>query len=271
MRDLESRGVNLAANVLAQSADHVLSFWRMMQAELAFCLGCMNLHQHLTDKGEPVCWPRPHPVGERVLSARGLYDVGLSLRTTDRAVGNDVDGAGTDLIMVTGANEGGKSTFLRSVGLAQLMMQAGMFVAATEFAADAATGLFTHFKREEDPTMVHGKLDEELERMSRVADGLAPGAVLLCNESFAATNEREGSQIARQIVRAATESGVKVVFVTHLYDLAHGLYEDGADTTLFLRAERLPDGRRTFRVVPGKPLPTSYGRDSYQRVFADAG
>ena len=40
-------------------------------------------------------------------------------------------------MMITGANEGGKSTFLRSVGLAQLMMQAGMFVAAREFRADA--------------------------------------------------------------------------------------------------------------------------------------
>ncbi len=105
-------------------------------------------------------------------------------------------------------------------------------------------------------------------RMSQIADRIGPGALLLCNESFASTNEREGSEIARQVVLAATESGVKVLFVTHLYDPAHGLYGGRGDTQQFLRAERWPDGQRTFRMVVGEPLPTSYGADSYRRVFA---
>ena len=268
LRDLEGQGVNLAANALAQSVDHVLSFFRMMRAELAFYLGCVNLYAHLARKGAPMSLPDPRPTGAPVLSARGLYDVCLSLRIDSRVVGNDVDADGSHLVMITGANEGGKSTFLRSVGVAQLMMQSGMFVPASSFTANATTGVFTHFKRAEDATMTSGKLDEELARMSRIADRVGPGALLLCNESFASTNEREGSQIARQVVLAATESGVKVLFVTHLYDLAHGLYRGRGDTQLFLRAERRPDGQRTFRMVVGEPLPTSYGADSYRRVFA---
>jgi DNA mismatch repair ATPase MutS len=270
LRDLEGHGVNVAANALAQSVDHVLSFFRMMRAELAFYLGCMNLHGRLARKDEPMCLPDPRPVDAPALIARGLYDACLSLRIDSRVVGNDIDADGRNLVMITGANEGGKSTFLRSVGVAQLMMQSGMFVPATSFAANATTGVFTHFKREEDATMTHGKLDEELARMSQIADRIRPGALLLCNESFASTNEREGSEIARQVVRAATESGVKVVFVTHLYDLAHDLFLRRGDTQLFLRAERQPDGRRTFRIVVGEPLPTSYGADSYRRVFAAA-
>jgi hypothetical protein len=62
--------------------------------------------------------------------------------------------------------------------------------------------------------MTHGKLDEELSRMSGIADAIAPGALLLCNESFAATNEREGSEIARQVIDAFVESEVTVVFAT---------------------------------------------------------
>jgi hypothetical protein len=46
-----------------------------------------------------------------------------------------------------------------------------------------------------------------------------------CNESFASTNEREGSEIARQIIRALTEAGIRIIFVTHLYDLARSLYK----------------------------------------------
>jgi len=189
------------------------------------------------------------------------------LATKEGVVGNDVDATGKSMVMITGANEGGKSTFLRGLGVAQVMMQAGMFVAADSFEADVRNGVLTHFKREEDATMTHGKLDEELARMSRIADFTGPGSLLLCNESFASTNEREGSQIAVGVITAMVEVGVKVVFVTHLYDLAHGMFERCDPGDVFLRAERRPDGVRTFQLRPGEPEPTSYGEDSLRRVF----
>ncbi len=272
LSNLTSRGINTTANALAQSADHIKAFFEMLRAELGFYLGCLNLRDRLTAKGEPVCIPDPaRLVADRAeqisLSARGLYDACLSLSTEARAVGNDVDADGRQLIMITGANQGGKSTFLRSVGLAQLMMQAGMFVAAESFTASVTTGVFTHFKREEDAAMDQGKLDEELARMSVIAGQIRPGSLLLCNESFASTNEREGSEIARQVIRALVEAGVRIVFVTHMYDLAGHCYAKHDRGTLFLRAERRPDGHRTFRLLPGEPLPTSYGEDVYREVF----
>ena len=169
--------------------------------------------------------------------------------------------------MITGANQGGKSTFLRSVGVAHLMLESGMFVAAESFTAAISAGVITHYRREEDASMQSGKLDEELRRMRSIADAIAPGCLLLCNESFAATNEREGSEIARQVVRALVERGVRVFFVTHLYDLAHGLSVDPPAPALFLRAGRESGGERSFRLVEGEPLPTSYGEDAYRRVF----
>jgi hypothetical protein len=89
----------------------------------------------------------------------------------------------------------------------------------------------------------------------------------VCRESFASTNEREGSEIVRQIVRSLLEAGMKVFYVTHMFDLAQGFYRAGMNAALFLRAERLPDGRRTFRLIEGEPLPTSYGADLYTRIF----
>jgi DNA mismatch repair ATPase MutS len=121
-----------------------------------------------------------------------MYDPCLSLSTESKVVGNDVAGDGKTLVVITGANRGGKSTLLRGMGLAQLMMQCGMFVAAESFRANVCNGVFTHFKREEDAGMKSGKLDEELGRMSAIVDRVAPGSILLLNESFASTNEREG-------------------------------------------------------------------------------
>jgi hypothetical protein len=267
LEEIRGRGINLVSNALGQSTDHVVSFFRVLQTELGFYLGCLNLHARLTEKGEPTSFPEPLPAEALTFSTKGLYDVALTLHLQPRVVGNDLDADGKSLVMITGANQGGKSTFLRSVGLAQLMMQSGMFAPAETLRANVCAGVFTHYKREEDATMESGKLDEELSRMSEIADAIHPGCLLLCNESFAATNEREGSEIARQVVRAMIEAGIKVIFVTHLYDLAHGFYAQHLENAQFLRAERQPDGRRTFRVVEGEPLPTSYGEDSYRRIF----
>jgi DNA mismatch repair ATPase MutS len=115
--------------------------------------------------------------------------------------------------------------------------------------------------------MKSGKLDEELARMSDIVDHLAPTSMLLCNESFAATNEREGSEIARQIVCALLERRIKIFFVTHLYEFAHGLFERKMEDAIFLRAERQADGTRTFRLVEDEPLETSYGEDLYREIF----
>ncbi len=271
LAELRDRGLNSVADALAQATDHIVSFFGMLRQELAFYVGCLNLRAELEPRGEPICLPVAVPGERPALRARGLYDACLALRVDRPLVGNDVDADGRSLVMVTGANQGGKSTFLRSVGAAQLMFQCGMFVPAASYSATVCSGLFTHYQREEDDTMRRGKFDEELHRMSDIVDHLSRGGMVLFNESFSGTNEREGSEIARQVIRALLEAGIRVFFVTHFFELAHSLHRQGLPTAVFLRAQRRPDGERTFRVVEGEPLPTSYGEDVYRRVFSDRG
>jgi MutS domain V len=267
LSELEDRALNQVANALARSVDHVLDFLRMLRTEVGFYVGCLNLAEQLTAIGAAMVTPDVVPVDEVTLEARGLYDVSLALTVKRPVVANDVAANETSLTMITGANQGGKSTFLRSVGLSQLMAQCGMFVGAEGYRANACTGVFTHYKREEDETMESGKLDEELARMSEIADHIRAGCLLLCNESFASTNEREGSQIARQVIDAMLAERIKVVFVTHMYDLAAGYHRRRMRTALFLRAPRGEDGARPFRLSAGEPLPTSYGEDTYRKIF----
>jgi DNA mismatch repair ATPase MutS len=267
LSELQDAGINLVANAVAQAADHVLSFFVMLQTELAFYIGCLNLRRQFEFKKSPVCFPVPAPFGARKHSFKELRDAGLVLSMERSVVGNDLAADGKNLFIITGANQGGKSTFLRSVGVAQLMMQSGMFVAAESFSADICRNLFTHYKREEDATMKSGKFDEELARMSGIVDWLTPDSLLLFNESFAATNEREGSEVARQIVRALLETRVKIFFVTHFYEFAHDFWESKLDNAIFLRAERQADGQRTFKLLSGEPLETSFGADLYEEIF----
>lgn len=267
LAELRETGLALAADALGQAAEHVLDFWRMLRIELAFYIGCLNLHDQLTRRQIPLSFPIPLPGASRRHAFTGLRDPHLALRRDQGVVGNDLEADEKTLVVVTGANQGGKTTFLRSIGIAQLMLQSGMFVAAESFRADLCDRVLTHFKREEDRGMNSGKLDEELDRMDQLVDAVTPNSLLLFNESFAATNEREGSEIARQITRGLTERRVKIFFVTHLYDFAHRLYAEHPQPALFLRAERRPDGARTFKIVEGEPLETSYGQDLYRKIF----
>lgn len=265
--ELRDRGVNLVANAVAQSADHIDSFFKALKLELAFYISCLNLFEQLAQLGEPIVIPQAAPSNERRLSFIGLYDVALALTMKQKVVGNDVNADNKDLVIITGANQGGKSTFLRSIGLAQLMMQCGMFVPAQSFCSNLCKGLFTHYKREEDVTMESGKFDEELSRMSDIVDHITPNSIVLFNESFAATNEREGSEIAGQITRALLDMHIKVFYVTHLYELANGFYDRRMKNAIFLRAERKANGERTFKLIEGKPLQTSFGKDVYHKIF----
>ena len=270
LSELRERGINLVANALAQSADHIDNFFKMLRIELAFYIGCLNLYEQLGKMGAPVSIPAPMSSGDRRCSFQGLYDACLALTMNRKIVGNHAKADDKDLVIITGANQGGKSTFLRSIGLAQLMMQCGMFVPAESFYANICDGLFTHFKRQEDPSMQSGKLDEELSRMSGIVDHIRPNAMILFNESFAATNEREGSEIARQITRALVEKSIKVFFVTHLFEFPRGFYDSNLGNAIFLRAERQVDGKRTFKLIEGGPVQTSYGEDLFNSIFGTA-
>lgn len=260
------RAINEATNALAQATDHLEGFFTMLRRELAFFIGCINLSETVGEAGMPLCMPVLEAMEMRDRSWQELYDVSLLLLKGSKVVGNDLDVKCKSLYLITGANQGGKTTFLRSMGQAQLMAQCGMFVGARAFSAPIRRGVFTHFKQEEDKNLRSGKLDEELHRMSGIVDQLDAHALVLLNESFAATNEREGSEISRQITKALVESKMEVFSVTHLFTYAASFAtEKGVQ---FLRAERLENRERTFRILCGEPLRSVFGEDLYHKIFA---
>ena len=222
----------------------------------------------------PTLEQSPHlvPGWDAELATSGLVPLNLAVRSGRRPVGNNLAGPLT-LAVITGANQGGKTTFLRSLGIAQLLLQAGVFVPATHFRASLAGAVHTHFRRAEDEELRSGKLDAELTRMSEIVDRVRPGDLVLMNESFAATDEIEGSWIAADIIDALLAHGVRVVLVTHFHALAQHYLDHSvipAEAGIFLRAERLPDGSRSHRLIPGAPNPTSHGMDLFDQLFSPA-
>ena len=291
------RALAPVATQLSAAADDVEAFLRRLRDELAFLLGAIQLGDRLAGAGLETCFPEvvAGPAASRSSDgagagaaagdgvgagdgreataprwrASGLYDPALALRIGAEVVPGDLDADGAGLVVVTGANQGGKSTLLRAIGSAQVLAQAGLFVPAAQLRLELRSRVHVHFGREEDRRLRRGRLEEELERMRRITERLQPGDLLLANESFASTNEAEGSAVAHGVFTALADAGIRVVAVTHLYELARRLQADDRDDTLFLRARREEDGTRPYRIEPGSPEPTSYGRDLYLDIFGE--
>ena len=252
IEEIRAQAVASTAGAVHETDRWLLAFFVALRAELGFLVACVNLHEALHAAGSPTCMPDPDDAVEPAFTATGLYEPGLRLAIDGPVVGSDVAADDARIVVITGANGGGKSTFLRAVGIAQVMLNAGMFVAAERLAASLRSSIRTHFTREEDAAMERGKLDEELGRLREVVDASRPGSLVLLNESLSSTNEREGAEIARQVVTALADGGVTVWFVTHNHLLAADLVRAGrADVSLPARGARRR--RRAFVPDHGRP------------------
>ena len=260
---MREHAIHDVAATVGRANAHVVGFFRQLRWETGFYVGAIQLHELLSQLGVPVCWPVP--AAERLtLTATELSCLSLAVRSGAAPVPNDLPGPHLDLGILSGANQGGKTTFLRSIGCAQLLLQAGLFVPARAYRSVLAPAVHTHFRRAEDDDLASGKLEEELLRMSRIVDRCRPGDLLLMNESFASTDEVEGTYIAADILDALLEHGVRILLVTNFHLLArHYLARPG---TTFLMAERLADGTRSHRLLPGRPS-SSHGADIYHQIF----
>ncbi len=241
-------------------------FFDAFRLHTAFLLGCVQLLERMESVGLSVTFPTVRENGAAGIRFVGLYEPSMAILMRMHPVSNALDAHGCRLLVVTGANQGGKSTYLRSLGIAQIMMQCGMFVPAAQFESCLYRNVFTHFTRREDQSMNSGRLDEELRRMDAIVRQVTQDSLVLLNESFATTTEKEGSVIAKELVTALYESGVTVGMVTHLLAFAQAMYAKREEPMVFLRAERREDGTRTYRMVEAAPENTSFGLDLYEEL-----
>ncbi|MBO7531246.1 MAG: DNA mismatch repair protein MutS, partial [Lachnospiraceae bacterium] len=247
------------------------TFFDRLRFQSAFYLAAVQLKAQMERVGGEWCYPEVCDRSD--LKFEELRELVMSMEHHVTVVGNTMSLEKKDLVIITGANQGGKSTFLRSIGIAQVMMQCGLPVMAKSFSSGIFPNLFVHFTRREDSEMNSGRLDEELKRMSSIIDRIGDGSLVLLNESFATTTEKEGSVIAYDIIRALRESGVKILTVTHLLSFARRMHDETEGRldsgVQFLSAERKEDGRRTFRMIPHAPELTSFGLDLYEELVGE--
>ncbi|MBR4343227.1 MAG: hypothetical protein IKP88_11100 [Lachnospiraceae bacterium] len=273
--EIEQNVVNYIVSFTGKFIDNFSGFFDQLLLQVAFYRGGVNLSRHMKRIKIDYCFPVVCNNEDLVFSE--LKEFVMCMEQRVNAVGNTCSIRDKNLVIITGANQGGKSTFLRSVGIAQVMMQAGLQVAAESFSSGLFTSIFTHFTRREDSAMNSGRLDEELGRMNTIIDNLDKASLVLLNESFATTTEIDGSIIAYDIIKALNEAGVKVITVTHLLSFARKIYSEseesmkssGHSDITFFCAERKADGERTFKMIQSVPELTSFGLDLYKDIIGE--
>ncbi len=268
---LEVTVVSYLADELKGFMEEFSTFFDRLKYQMGFYLASVQLVRQLERFELEWCYPTVCDRNDLEFEELKECVMGMGIQT--RIVGNTCSFEKKDLLIVTGANQGGKSTFLRSIGIAQVMLQCGLPVTARAFSSGLFPKIFVHFTRREDSEMNSGRLDEELGRMSKIVDEIGDDSLILLNESFATTTEKEGSVIAYDIIKALSEAGVRVLTVTHLLSFARRIYEESKENEdiaiEFLTAERLDDGTRTFRMIRHEPELTSFGLDLYEEIVGD--
>jgi DNA mismatch repair ATPase MutS len=171
--------------------------------------------------------------------------------------------------VLTGPNHGGKTTYIRAVGVAQILFQAGLYVPASSARMSPVDAIFTHFPAREDARPGQGRLDAEAERLATIFRGATRHSLILLNEALAGTSALEALDLARGVVRALRLLGARAIYVTHLHELAAAVDDINASTpgdspVASLVALADPGGgphARTFQIQPGPPSGTSFAAE----------
>ena len=254
-----------------------------LMPEIEFLIKGTNLLRTLTDKGLAIC--TPEIVTDRnVFVAHELYNPCVALKVDDEIITNEIEFKDDVMIFVlTGPNRGGKSVITCAIGLAQAMLQLGMFVPATSATISIADGIYTHFPTGADDTIDKGRLGEECARLRDIFQDVTDQSLVLLDESLSSTGSFEASYIAAEVLAGFSRIGCRCLFSTHLHELAAEIdninartAKDGG-TRIDSLVAGIEDGKRSFKIYRMKPDGKSYARDiadkyglSYENIVATA-
>jgi DNA mismatch repair protein MutS len=265
------------AQALRQYDNLHSGFLATLRDDLAFYLAAVRLMEGLRSRGLPVCRPEIAPMAERVCELHEAYNLNLALHQMAHAadpahiVTNDVHlGDDGRIGILTGPNQGGKTTYTQLLGLCQILAQAGIWVPAARARISPVDNVYTHYPLEEQVAKGTGRFGDEAQRLSLIFTRGTRHSLVLLNESLASTNAGESLYIAQDIVRALRRLGARAIFATHLHELAADLAALNASTdgdsliVSLVASRRETDGdgsRPSYKIVPGPPLGRSYARE----------
>ncbi|MCL1792644.1 MAG: hypothetical protein FWG34_02120 [Oscillospiraceae bacterium] len=255
--------INLIARRLASVYETLIDLFSNLSGELVFYRYALNMISYMKTAGISCCIAEIAEKAEGqgcFADFEGLCDVTLATSFKDaearfEVVENDCSikpGDSTNIII--GANQSGKTTFLRALGSALVFARAGLPVPAAKARLSLFKNLYTHFQRYDEDLKNEGQLDTELAEMEKIVYSADSDSMILMNESFSSTGQKDAKQIACDVLSALGQIGAKTIYVTHLTDMRERLRESGnigeaekANINLYKTGQK-EDGSPSFKL-----------------------
>jgi len=219
--------------------------------DLEFYLGALAFRDQARAAGLEVCLPElVSPDAPRALE--GLFNPLLLLAGIQPVPCDLKSERLAATILVTGPNSGGKTRLLQSLGLAQLLGQAGAFIPARAGSLAPTSSLVMSLIQETRADQAEGRLGTELVRIRSLFERLPPGAMVLLDELCSGTNPSEGEEIFELVIEMLSKLSPQSFITTHFLTFAGRLARERRFTELeFLQVELGPERRATYQFVPG--------------------
>ncbi len=235
-----------------------LSYYRpnivYYRKEIEFYLTMLDFTDRITDAGIPLTYPT---VGEgRIINITEAYDVSLLAKNETNIIPNDVRFTTEEpFYFLTGANGGGKTTYLRTVGIAVLMFLLGCPVPCQSATISDISSVFAHFPRDErfDGS---GRFVEENNRVNAILENMDENSLVLLNETYSTTNEENAVKMTEKLANELWSKRIFGLYITH----QHGLSESEIPY-LNVLIDLNDENRRTYKIARQKSVGGSYAKD----------
>lgn len=225
------------------------------EREITYYLSFAQFERKMQEKGYR--FAAPDTDADKEMSATGLYDLALAcVNAADQkeVVSNDMNfSQGENFFVLTGPNQGGKTTFARSLGQLVYFTKMGLDVPAAAANVPHFGHLLTHFSVEESVETGRGKLKEELVRLAPMMEQNEAGAFVVINELFTTAANYDACIMGKRVLDHFIGQGCRGIYVTHLKELA-----EDRPGVVSLRAMLNEQKVQTFRIMRSEAEESAY-------------
>ena len=223
--------------------------------EIQFFLSWLDFIGPLEQEGLPFCYPKICDSTEHLYNLDG-FDLALARIEQGKTVVNDfVLKEPEHIIVVTGPNQGGKTTYARAFGQMHYLASLGLSVPGREATLYLFDSILTHFGSEEDLSTLNGKLQDDLVRLHSLLNNATSRSIIIINEIFTSTTLSDALALGKHMMDSLISLGAPTVLVTFLDELA----EYSRQTVSMMSTVKEDDTtQRTFKIIRKPPDGLAY-------------